>query len=564
MVKSNLIGRYSLAGLKKAAMTGVAFGVLGSVAAAQVSGPQAPLKLKSDYFGYSAGVSTRVTYTDNVHLAREGLKESEYILSTGVTGGAIISTPRVTAIAMGDLDFSYLFDQSDLVVNQNLGATSTFTAADNWLYVDISGQTSRQLVGDNARFSANPNSARGQRANVHSYSASPYIYHRMADQSSVELRYRFSQVFVDDTNTSFSIFNGSSINDSSSQEIIANYNSGGLSERVQFGLTAYGNRTKEDGALFIPDFDYEQGSVSGNAQLALSPSLSLSGAIGYDEIETAQAAALFFNDDDLSGFYWRAGFTAKPNRRSSIRLEYGERYNDGFIDADIFYELSKRLVFSAGASRVLRSRAQGTNASFRTTQTQTLDFADRLREGEEISPRGLISAANQFAGSLATQSGQAIGVSVSDQAYAALTGTYDRTQVTLSGNYSDRDFGYRQTEYVGMSFNVNRQISRDLSAYAGVNYRRSDSAFDVNVCEANPLVFGFDVTDPLFNAMTDCADLAASNGVTNTILGRLGASMQIYQNVSAFAEISHTKRFSEVDALEYDENTVTAGLTLEF
>lgn len=564
MVKSRLMSRYSINGLKAAVMTGVAFGALGSVAVAQVGGAQAPLKLKSDYFGYSAGVSTRVTYTDNINLSREGLKESEYIFSTGLSGGAIISTPRVTAIALGDVGVSYLFDQSDLVVNQNLGATSTFTGVDNWLYLDISGQTSRQLVGDNARFSANENAARGQRANVHSYSASPYIYHRMADQSSVELRYRFSQVFVDDANTAFSVFNGSSINDSSSQEIVANYNSGGLSERVRFGLTAYGNRTKEDGAGFIPDFDYEQGSVSGDVQVALSPSFSLSGAAGYDEVTTEQAAALFFTDSELSGFYWRAGFVARPNRRSSIRLEYGERYNDGFIDADIHYELSKRLVFSAGASRVLQSRSQGTNSSFRSTQTQTLDFADQLREGEALSARGVISAANQFAGSLASQSGQSIGVSITDQAYAALTGFYDRTQVTLSGNYSDSDFGFRESENFGASLNVNRQLTRDLSAYAGVTYRRTDTAFDTGVCEANPLVFGFDVTDPLFNAVTDCATLASTNGISNTVLGRVGASMTLYKNVSAYAEFSHSKRFSQIDTLEYSENSITAGLTLEF
>ncbi len=551
-------------GLKAALMAGACMGVFGGAALAQEQGPTAPLKMKTSYLGYSAGVSTRFSYTDNINLQRDGLKDDEYILSTVLTGGAIVSTKRVTGIVLGDLDFSYLIDRGDFVVNQNIGATSTFTITDNFLYVDASGQTSRQLVGDNARFSGSLNNARGQQANVHSFTASPYVYHEMADQSSTELRYRFSQVFVDDSNATLNTLTSNFLNDSTSHEAFASYDSGAALDRMRIRASAYGNRTTETGSGVLPDFEYEQGSLFTDLQYAIDDNFALSGAVGYDEVNTDAAAALFFDDDELSGVFWRAGFTAQPNRRARIRIEYGERYGDDFIDADVFYELTRRLSFTAGANRTFQTRAQGVSAQFRSVQTQTLEFADRLREGKDLSARSLIDTANRYSGALAGRSAQTVGVSVSDRAFAALSAVYDRTDITLSGNYSDSDFGFRQIETYGVSLRARHRLSRRISGYGNFDFRRSDTAIDAAICEANPIIFGFDTLDPLFDPVVSCLALAGNNGVTNTITGRLGGAYRLYKNVSAFAEVSHTERFSPVNTLEYDENTVLVGATLEF
>lgn len=555
---------FTAKGLRNTLLAGAGLGVLAGAAMAQIGEPSAPLKFQTEYIGYAASVSPRVTFTDNINLDSDGSKESEVILSTLFTGGAIVSTPRVTALVLGDLDFSYLVDQGDFVVNQNIGAASTFTLADNWLYIDASGQTSRQLLGDNARFSGNVNAARRQRANVHSFTASPYIYHRMPDQSAVELRYRYSQVFINDENANANLFGGDFLNDSTSHEVIASYESGGLFDRVRFRTVAYGNKTEETGSDLLPVFEYEQGSILTEGQVALSRSFFLSGAVGYDDVDTESAAAQFFSDDTLSGVFWRAGFTAEPGRRSRVRIEYGERYGDDFIDADLFYELSSRLLFTAGATREFRTRAQGVNAQFRGAQTQTLDFADRLREGQELSPRGVIEAANSFANTIGGRSAQTAGVSVSDNAFAALSAVYDRTQLTLSANYADDDFGFRGIESFSASLRARHRLSRQINAYGGVDFRRADTSVDTDACEANPFLFGLNPSEPMFDPVADCAAVAANNGETDTIVGRVGLAYQLYENVSIFGEYSHTERFSEVDMLEYGENAVTAGLTLDF
>ena len=331
-------------------LTAVAAGAIITGAFAQIGAPQPPLKFKTDYLGYAASVSPRATYTDNLNLQPDGLEDDATILSTIFSGSAIFSNRRFTGLISGDLDLSYVTEGSDFRLNQDIGGASTFTAVENWLYADFAGQTSRQLVGDNARFAANRNSARNQQANVHSFSVSPYIYHQLPNQSAVELRYRFSQVFIDDTNSASNPNVDQFLNDSRTHEVLASYQSGALFDRLQFTLSAYGNNTVEDGSSIIPRFEYEQGSLTAEAQFALSRSFSLSGAIGYDEVDT-QSSVPLFNDDALSGFFWRAGFTARPGRRTQMRLEYGRRYDDDFIDASLVYNISRRLTFSAGAAR---------------------------------------------------------------------------------------------------------------------------------------------------------------------------------------------------------------------
>lgn len=547
--------------LKLAMTLATAAGLFAGEAVAQTSAPTAPLKMRSSFLGYSASVSPRVAYSDNLNLARDDLKNDDVILSTLFTGGAIVSNNRITAILSGNLDFSYFTDRTDFVVNQKVGGAATATIAENLFFFDLAASSSRQLVGDNARFSANINAGRNQRANVHSYSASPYFYRKFSNLSTAELRYRFSQVFIDDSNAVANLAGGNLLNDSDTQEALASFDTGGMFDRVKLTLSAYGNDTNEHGSNVIPSFDYRQGSLTGEGEFALNSKFSLTGAAGYDDVNT-DAPAGIFDDNALSGVFWRAGFSAKPGRRTHIKLEYGERYDDNFIDADVSYLVSRNVTFSGGAGRSFRTRAEAVSDQFRRLQRSTLDFADRLREGETLSPDAVIQAATRFSGG--GLNAQTVGIGVSDTAFAQLAGVFDELEVTARARYEDSDFGFRTIESFTGKLDVRKRLSRRAMAYADVFYRRVDSTFDPATCNQNPSLFGFDISDPLFNPATSCANLAANDGRTNTVGGTVGASRQIYKNVSAFGEYSHTERFSKNALLEYGENVVVAGVTLSF
>ncbi len=541
--------------------TSAAAAVLGAAALAQEqdTGPQAQLRFRNDYFGYGLSVGPRVTYSDNINLSSGANKDSEVAGSIATNGSAIYSTNRLTAIIDGSLDVSYLVDQGRLVASQDVGGVGTVTIADNLLYFDVAGSTSRQLAGENARFSRNINAGRAQRVNVHNIAFSPYLNRRFDNGSAAELRYRVSQVFIGDNNNAFGqAFN----NDSRTQEAIATYQTGERFDRVEIGLTAYGNKTREFGSSAIQDFEFEQATGLAELQFAVSERFALTGAVGYDEVGT-DAPPQFIPADRLSGFFWRAGFRARPGRRTDVRLEYGQRYDDDFINADVRYDLSNRLNFSASASRSFRTRAQAVNTNYEALQRRTLDFVERLRQGESGDAEGIINALTRS--NRQGFSAQNIGFGIANEANARLSALLGSSSTaSLYGFYSDTDFGFRQITTYGGGAGVQHQLSRRLSAFGDLFYRYVDSTADLTSCLADPRLFGFDVTLPVFDPVAACDSLVAFEGVTNTVGGRVGASYRLARNVSGFGEYSHTQRFSQNPLLEFGENTVTLGVQVDF
>ena len=525
----------------------------------QVPGPQAKLRFRNDYFGYGLSVGPRATYTDNIDLAPDGFKESEVAASVAANGSAIWSSNRVTAIVDGSLDFSYLVDRGDFVVNQDIGAAGTVTVADNLFYIDAAGSTSRQLAGENARFSRNINAGRGQRVNLHNLALSPYLNRRFADGSAVELRYRVSQVFIDDD---ANVFGANFNNDSRTQEAIANYQTGERFDRVQLGFTAYGNKTREYGSAALEDFEYEQATGVVDAQLALNTRFALTGAVGYDEVDTT-APAQFIPVDQLSGLFWRAGFRARPGPRTDVRLEYGRLYDYDFVDANISYDLSNRLNFTANASRSFRTRAQAVTTQYEALQRRTLDFVERLREGETGDAEGIINALTQANDQRFL--GQNVGFGVANEANARLSAVLGaRSTANLYGFYNDTDFSFRRITTFGGGLGGTHQLSRRLTAYGDLFYRHVDSNVDLGSCLSDPRLFGFDTAVPGFDPAVECGSLVAQNATTNAVGGRVGASYRLARNASAFGEYSHTQRFSQNALLEFGENAVTAGVQVEF
>ena len=169
--------------------TSASVACLGAIANAQsnTTGPQANLKFRNDYFGYGLSVGPRVTYTDNIGLQPSPFKNDEIAVSIGSNGSAIYATDRLAAIFDGSLDVSYLVDDGSLVASQDVGGVATATVSDNLFYVDVAASSSRQLAGENARFSRNINAGRNQRINVHNFSVSPYLNHQFADGSAAAI-----------------------------------------------------------------------------------------------------------------------------------------------------------------------------------------------------------------------------------------------------------------------------------------------------------------------------------------------------------------------------------------
>jgi uncharacterized protein (PEP-CTERM system associated) len=567
IVATSAINRNSLTrplphNAKKALLATAALFVGGHTAAlaqSQSNGPQAQLQFRNDYFGYGLSVGPRVSYSDNIALAPDGFRDDEFAAGIASNGSAIYSNNRFTGIIDGSLDVSYLTDQAELVASQDVGAVGTATIADNLFYVDVGGSSTRQLAGENARFSQNVNAARNQRVNVHNITASPYLNHRFANGSAAELRYRFGQVFIDSNNSNL---NAAQFNrNSRTQEVVATVDSGKAFDKLQVTATAYGNKTRDYGATAFQDFEFKQGTLQGDAQYAITDNFAVTGAIGYDDVETT-APATFIPASQLTGTFWFAGFHAVPGPKTDIQLQYGKRYGDDFINGTLRYDVSERVVFSARASRTFQTRSQATAGQYQALQRRTLDFVDSLRAGGMANASGVVDALTRVARQ--RFNAQQIGLGVSNNADASLAGNFGRTVLGVHANYRDTDYGFRKIETIGAGLSAQRAMSRRMSAYTNTFYRRVDSTADLGSCFADPMLFGFDTTIPGFDATVACNALVGFQGRTNTLGGRIGLSYKLYKNVSLFGEYEHTERFSQNPLLEYGENAATAGLQMDF
>ncbi len=550
-------GFWRSAALATSAAAPLAASFTATPAAAQSSELNPPVTFTSNYFGRSAAISPRVAYSDNINLQPDGFKDSEVVASTLLTGSAIVSGSRFTGIASGDLDLSVLTDDGDFVVNQDIAGAGTAQLVENLFYFDVAGSSERQLAGDNAAFSPNVNAGRNQRVSVSSFQLSPYLSRRFPSGVAGEVRYRFSQSYTD--NNVGGLFQGL-LSDSQSQQLTAVVNSGTAFERLSLGFVAYGARNEETGSAAIDDFEYEQGSLLGEAEFAITDTFAATGAAGYDEI-SSDAPETLVPADQLSGFFWRAGFRARPGRKTDLKLEYGRRYDDDFINARLRYALNSRLQINAQANREFRSRAQAVSSARDAGQRQILEFAERLRLGDPQSVDGVLGNATQIRGRI---NAQTAGVGVRDVVSAGVFGAYDRTTLGVNVAYSDEDFNFRAIETVTGSAFAERRLSRRLSAYGSFFYRLADADIDEATCLADPSLFGAVTTTPGFDPVLACAEIQRINAQSTTVGGRVGARYQFFSNVAAFGEIGHSRRLSDEASIEFDETVVSAGVTLAF
>lgn len=137
---------------------------------------------------------------------------------------------------------------------------------------------------------------------------------------------------------------------------------------LPFGWTLTGGGTREDASQL--DQRYIGKYVRGDILWPVSPTLALTGGIGYENIRISERAALLdaggfplfdrrgrFITDPASprilsyqtdGLLWDVGVIWKPNRRTTLQARGGERYGDYAITATLDYRFGRRSALRIG------------------------------------------------------------------------------------------------------------------------------------------------------------------------------------------------------------------------
>lgn len=443
-----------------------------------------------------------------------------HFLTATFAGQSIVQRNRLQAIAQGSLTVgTYLDDVSvddrygdqanenlpDFAVTDGLTGTIGRRNFDQTFYdPNLSGFASYEVLEDRffleagafvqeqAIFAGNELTAvaPGQDTNealLVGVFASPVYLARFNSGQELELRYRNSSIFVVNETVDAEAFRGqNTVNNSISNEVLAAYTTGNLFGPLEVQLAGFVRRFEEDDSEVFASQTLEQ--VSGSIALfwQLFSNFRLDSEFGYDQIENEfedpQGADVDPetvgepDGDDISGIYYRVGFTYNPNRRLEIAAGVGERYNGTQIDGRLNYEITPRLRMNGSVSRVLSSSLQDQqiNNAFRNNQSLRL-IEEAARRSSDLSPNELASRVDFAVSDLQSVTFAGGNGRPSTRVQIGMVGQYGRNSFTIQGQArrddDSEDFvGNRGNDQTRVSGTFRRRVSRRLTLTAAADH----------------------------------------------------------------------------------------------
>lgn len=242
-------------------------------------------------------------YTDNVRLAPAGQEEEELVTQLN---------PGVSVRGEGrrlDLNFDYraqsLFywkDSDRNTTRHQLGADATAELVERALFLDARATVSQQNVFAGGPLALDNVSDTGNRSDVVTYSISPYLRQRFGGYADLEARYTHSEVKV----------GGTAASDSALDEVDVSLSSGRRSPLLTWAFNYNKQEESRKGAR-----DFESESADGIVGYRVTRSFDVFVQGGYEENDFAGAEN--FND----GTFWSAGAGWRPSRFFGIRGAWG-------------------------------------------------------------------------------------------------------------------------------------------------------------------------------------------------------------------------------------------------
>jgi len=414
-------------------------------------------------------VDVTESYTDNVLLASEGA-EADLITQTQADFNFTASGARVGLNLNLGAVHDYYLDTDGLngIRPQALGAGDIELLKDHF-FIDGSvslGETSTQRNGDQSAIDRNLTSNRAQ---LLLYEISPRLVNRFGRLLEATLEYRHSESryskpaagnanlppvtpalpgFANpnrlqnqneksddislslDTGRYFSSFN-------SQLQLEKSTRKGGQNVRAVGGAS---NKLTEDRVDWVNEYQ-------------IIRQLAIIARVGYEDVGDT--------DSTLSnrGATGSLGFHVKPGPRVDLRTEYGKRFGEKNISADLTYKISSFYVLNASVSQSVQ-----TQTSSRLNQLNRLIADDN---GRLVDP---------FSGSFRNPGDSNFGLNNAsfreDLVQVGLTGTRGRNTINLSADLSSRESAQNtaKEEQLGVNLGLSRRLQPRLSGSLDLSY----------------------------------------------------------------------------------------------
>ncbi|GAC1411277.1 MAG: hypothetical protein NVSMB6_12390 [Burkholderiaceae bacterium] len=481
------------------------------------------------------------TYTDNVRLAPRGREQSDFV--TQVAPGFTLDNDRPRLqVHIGYALQALLYKDSDISpqVSNLVNATVHATLIEDLLLMDARGSVGQQNISSFGPVATSNINFTGNRANVRTYTISPYLVHRFSNIATSQLRYSHDSVGTSNRDNN-SGFNFSPFGNSNSDRLVLNVDNGPLFRSVTWGTYASTQKTK-----YSNNQSVDQSTYSGNVGYFLLPTFRLTASAGYEK------NTYFTLGDRPQGGFYNAGFIWTPTVRTNVTATAGHRY------------FGK--TYSLAANHRARLAAFSATYSEDITTSQAQFLSTQLVSTSALLNQAFLStipdsvARQQVVDALILQNGLPAGIS---NPVNALTTSYllqKNFQASIALN------GVRNT-VVGSVFNSRRMpASGQQIPFAAVGTPLS--SFDENSKQTGASALWNLQFSPRTSANVNLGYSHSTSSLTEQKTtyktARLALSTALQPKLRGTVEFRHSLQVSDFTGGDIRENAITAALLMQF
>jgi len=408
-----------------------------------------------------SGVSTGLTYIDNVNLASTGQKSDMIAtLSPNITLSGKGARANIDLAA--SIEFNNL-NKSTGSYNTQLQANADVELVERLLFVDAKSTISQNAIDPLVVSGSDNLNNTSNTTTTTTFQLSPYVKGRLKRFADYEVRYTYNDVANSEGQNS----------GSSSETISVGLDSGDDFQKFTWGI--HGNH-KTTAA--------EQGSSRDNAAMNIT--------LGYQVNRKWQVNTTLgkeWNDtsatgEDPNGFTWDIGATWTPSPRTDLDFGIGKRYF-GSTKRFSFNHKSKRTIWTASYTHSVTD--SHTLLSDQDVLFDTDPFGNPIDPvtGDPVSVSQLLAAIND-------------NTFVDQRFSTSFTWQGRRTTLTVSGDHSTQTRGSSsETQLLSFGVTASRNLSGLLSANANINWSESESTGGASNSASDTIRLGAGFTQQL-------------------------------------------------------------------
>ncbi|MEX2615425.1 MAG: TIGR03016 family PEP-CTERM system-associated outer membrane protein [Alphaproteobacteria bacterium] len=450
-------------------------------------------------------VAVEQSVTDNARST--STDEKADLISTASAGISVDGIGRHLQLSFDySISQDKFWDNSDLDgFRQSMLGAGRMSVYEDYVFLDTRASLSQQSLQRNGGEAATDRTiGTNDQTTILNYSITPNYAYRYGNWAESDVRISYNQIQFLESDVGSAAVQPEDSRTISFETLVR---SGPNFSRNAWQLIGNTNFTDDNSDRDLLEFSNEY---------AWTRHFSLLGRVGREVIENAG-----INADDSATIFWRGGARLTPGPRSSIRVEYGRRFDEPVFSGDAIYRFSSRTTVLATYEVTVQTD--------RERLTQNLNNLVLNNENVLVDPiTGLPGSPNSSEFDFEEQATK------EERFTIALNGARGRNTFGLNSSVATRTELAADTEETIVTFggNINRRIWPDLTGGIVTSYSATTES-DIGVEDM-------------------------------TVNGGMFLRYSIFEDVTGTLQYNFLYRDSDVDTNDLRENVISVGLSKTF